>query len=33
VAHQPADSGFKKVDVLKGGWKQWNENKYPVEKK
>jgi rhodanese-related sulfurtransferase len=33
VAQQLANAGFTKVQVLKGGWKQWAENKYPVEKK
>jgi rhodanese-related sulfurtransferase len=33
VAHQLADAGFTKVEVLKGGWKEWVESKYPVEKK
>jgi rhodanese-related sulfurtransferase len=33
VARQLADAGFGKVEVLKGGWKQWVDNKYPVEKK
>jgi 3-mercaptopyruvate sulfurtransferase SseA len=33
VAQQLADAGFKKVEVLKGGWNEWDMSKYPVEKK
>jgi 3-mercaptopyruvate sulfurtransferase SseA len=33
VARQFASAGFKKVEVLKGGWNEWHEAKYPVEKK
>jgi 3-mercaptopyruvate sulfurtransferase SseA len=33
VAQQLASAGFKKVEVLKGGWKEWLESKYPIEKK
>jgi len=33
VAQQLASNGFKKVEVLKGGWNEWYESKYPVEKK
>jgi len=25
--------GFKKVSVLKGGWKEWQKAGYPLEKK
>jgi 3-mercaptopyruvate sulfurtransferase SseA len=33
VASQLASAGFKKVEVLKGGWNEWVASKYPVEKK
>jgi len=33
VAGQLASAGFKKVEVLKGGWNEWAMNEYPVEKK
>jgi 3-mercaptopyruvate sulfurtransferase SseA len=33
VAQQLASAGFKKVEVLKGGWNEWYEARYPVEKK
>jgi rhodanese-related sulfurtransferase len=33
VAQQLASAGFKKVEVLKGGWDEWVMNQYPVEKK
>jgi 3-mercaptopyruvate sulfurtransferase SseA len=33
VASQLANAGFKKIEVLKGGWNEWYESKYPVEKK
>jgi rhodanese-related sulfurtransferase len=33
VAQQLVNAGFTKVYVLKGGWKEWTEKRYPVEKK
>jgi rhodanese-related sulfurtransferase len=33
VAQQLANAGFKKVEVLKGGWDEWALSQYPVEKK
>jgi 3-mercaptopyruvate sulfurtransferase SseA len=33
VAQQLASSGFKKVEVLVGGWNEWLLSQYPVEKK
>jgi rhodanese-related sulfurtransferase len=33
VAQQLADAGFKKLEVLKGGWNEWVMSQYPVEKK
>jgi rhodanese-related sulfurtransferase len=33
VAQHMAVSGFRNVEVLKGGWHEWYDNKYPVEKK
>jgi 3-mercaptopyruvate sulfurtransferase SseA len=33
VAQELASAGFKKVQVLKGGWNEWAINQYPVEKK
>jgi 3-mercaptopyruvate sulfurtransferase SseA len=33
VARELAASGFQKVFALKGGWNEWYESKYPVEKK
>jgi 3-mercaptopyruvate sulfurtransferase SseA len=33
VAQQLANAGFQKLQVLKGGWNEWYESKYPVEEK
>jgi 3-mercaptopyruvate sulfurtransferase SseA len=33
VAQELFSLGFKKVYALKGGWKEWVDEKYPVEKK
>jgi len=33
VAKQLVTAGFKKIEVLKGGWNEWYYAKYPVEKK
>jgi 3-mercaptopyruvate sulfurtransferase SseA len=33
VAQQLASADFKKIEVLRGGWNEWYESKYPVEKK
>ncbi|HIJ68601.1 MAG TPA: hypothetical protein HPP81_00430 [Deltaproteobacteria bacterium] len=33
MAQQFVNAGFKKVEVLKGGWDEWYDTKYPVEKK
>jgi 3-mercaptopyruvate sulfurtransferase SseA len=33
VAQQLASAGFKKIEVLKGGWNEWVLSQYPVEKK
>jgi len=33
VARQLISKGFQKVYALKGGWKEWEEAKFPVEAK
>jgi rhodanese-related sulfurtransferase len=33
VALQLIGKGYKKVYALKGGWKDWESAKYPVETK
>jgi 3-mercaptopyruvate sulfurtransferase SseA len=33
VAQKFQAKGFKKVYALKGGWNEWEKNKFPVEKK
>jgi rhodanese-related sulfurtransferase len=33
VAQELASAGYKKVEVLKGGWNEWVLSQYPVEKK
>jgi 3-mercaptopyruvate sulfurtransferase SseA len=33
VAQQLVSAGWKKVEVLKGGWNEWVLSQYPVEKK
>jgi rhodanese-related sulfurtransferase len=33
VARQLMDKGFTKVYALKGGWREWQDKKYPTEPK
>jgi len=33
VAQELIGIGYTKVFALKGGWKEWFEAKYPIEKK
>jgi rhodanese-related sulfurtransferase len=33
VAQELLAKGFSNVQALKGGWNEWAEAKYPVEKK
>jgi rhodanese-related sulfurtransferase len=33
LAQELIEMGFTKVYALKGGWKEWNKDKYPTEKK
>jgi rhodanese-related sulfurtransferase len=33
VAQKLIGMGFKNVYALKGGWKEWSEANYPMEKK
>lgn len=33
MARRLIDSGFTKVFVLKGGWREWEKAKFPVEPK
>jgi 3-mercaptopyruvate sulfurtransferase SseA len=33
VARQLSSLGFARVLVLKGGWKEWFDNRYPTEDK
>jgi rhodanese-related sulfurtransferase len=33
VAQQLISLGFKNVFALKGGWREWFQNRYPVEDK
>jgi len=33
VALQFMDKGYTKIYTLKGGWKEWEKAKFPMEKK
>jgi 3-mercaptopyruvate sulfurtransferase SseA len=33
VARELMKVGYKNVNALKGGWKEWRASGYPVEKK
>jgi 3-mercaptopyruvate sulfurtransferase SseA len=33
VAQELIKRGFKKVFALKGGWNEWDQAKYPTERK
>jgi rhodanese-related sulfurtransferase len=31
LAQKLIEEGYKKIYVLKGGWREWYESKFPVE--
>jgi rhodanese-related sulfurtransferase len=33
MAQKLIDKGYGKVYALKGGWREWNRSKYPIEEK